>query len=137
MDLTVGVWIVPVATIEAGVVEVGVEGVGWVSTFTLYLLLAIMVLLLLSGTFVVGPGDFLTKGLVLGWADHGWVCCEQVCCDWDCCGWVWGWGLDFRLSLPSNFKYVFIFQMREVKGQSFVLQGLHLITWDVLSLLNM
>ena len=44
------------ATVGAGVVEVGVKGVGWVSALTLYLLLAIMVLLLLSGTFVLGPG---------------------------------------------------------------------------------
>ena len=54
-----------------GAVVVGVEGVGWVSTLTLYLLLVIMVLFLLSGTFALGPGAFLTMGLVIGWAGHG------------------------------------------------------------------
>ena len=61
-----------VATVGVGVVEVGVEGVDWVSTLTLYLLLAIMVFLLLSRRFFLDPGDFLTLGLVLGWAGHGW-----------------------------------------------------------------
>ena len=108
VDLTIGVWVLTVATMGAGAVEVAVEGVGWVSALTLYLLLAIMFLLLLSGTFVLGPGDFLTLGLVLGWAGHDWFCCRWICCDW-----VWGWGLDLGPSLPSNSKYVLIFQMRE------------------------
>ena len=44
VDLTNGVWVLTVAIMGTGVVEVGVEGVGWVSTLTLYLLLAIMFL---------------------------------------------------------------------------------------------
>ena len=109
VDLTIGVWVLTVAIMGVGVVEVGVEGVGWVSTLTLYLLLAIIVLSLLSGTFVLGPGAyFLTMGLVLGWAGHSWVCRGQVCCSW-----VWGLGLGSGPSFPSNSKYVFIFWMRE------------------------
>ena len=97
------------ATVGVGAVEftgavgVVVVGTGWARTLTLYPLLAIMVLLLLSGTFVSGNGAFLTMGLVLGWAGHGWVCC----------GWVWDWGLDFGPSFLSNSKYDFIFWMRE------------------------
>ena len=71
IDVTIGVWVLRVATMGVGVVEVGVEGLGWASTLTLYLLLAIMVLLLFSVMFALGPGDFLTLGLVLGWASHG------------------------------------------------------------------
>ena len=47
VDLTTGVWVLTVATM--GVVEVGMEGVGWVSTLTLYLLLAIK-------SLALGPG---------------------------------------------------------------------------------
>ena len=65
VDLTNGVWVLTVATMGAGVVKVGVEGVDWVSTLTLYLLLVTMVLLL---SLILGPGAFLTMGLVLGWA---------------------------------------------------------------------
>ena len=103
--LLCGIWVEVVATVGAGVVEftgavvVRVEGVGWVSTVTLYLLFAIMVLFILSGTFALGPGTFLTMGLVLGWAGHGWDCCGQVCHHWD-----WGWGLGFGPSFPSNSR---------------------------------
>ena len=71
MDLTFSVWVLRVASVGVGVVEVGVEGVGWVGILTLYLLLAIMVVLLLSVTFVLGPGDFLT--LLWGWCLVGLV----------------------------------------------------------------
>ena len=81
MDFTIGVCVLTVATMGVGVVEVGVEGVVWVTTLTLYLLLAIMVFLFLSGTYVLGPGDFLTLGLLLGWAGHGWFCCGCISCD--------------------------------------------------------
>ena len=46
VDLVTGIWVEVVATMWACVVEVRVEGVGWVSTLTLYLLLVIMVLFL-------------------------------------------------------------------------------------------
>ena len=105
VDLTTDVCVLRVATVGAGAVEVGVEDVGWVS---LYHLLAIMVFLLLLVTFVLGPGDFLTLGLVFGWAGLGWFGCI-----WIYCGWVQGWGLDLGPSLPSNFRYIFIFWMRE------------------------
>ena len=88
VDLTDGFWVLTVATMGMGAVEIGMEGVGWVSNLTLYLLLAIMVLFLLSGTFSLDLGAFLTMGLVLGWTGHGWVSWG-----WVCCGWVWGWGL--------------------------------------------
>ena len=86
-----------------GAVEVGMEGVGWVSTLTLDILLAIMVFLLLSVTFILGPRDFVTLGLVFGWAGLGWFGCI-----WVCCGWVWGQGLDLGPSLPSSSKYILI-----------------------------
>ena len=73
VDLFTGIWVLTVATVGAGVVEVGVEDIGWVSTFTLYPLLVIMVLLLLS--FALGPGAFLMMRLVLGWAGHSLDCC--------------------------------------------------------------
>ena len=73
VDLTIAVCVLTVTTVMAGAVEVGVEGVGWVSTLTLYLLSAIIVFLLLS--FTLGTGDFLTLGLVLGWASLCWFCC--------------------------------------------------------------
>ena len=75
VDLTIVVCVLTVAMVGAGVAETGVESVGWMSTLSLYLLLAIMVFLLLSVTFVLGPGDFLTLGLVLGWVGCGWFCC--------------------------------------------------------------
>ena len=80
-----GVCVLIVATAGVGMVEVGVEGVGWVSTLTLYLLLAIMVFLLLTGTFALDPGDLLTLTLVLGWAGHDWFCCRWFGHDWVCC----------------------------------------------------
>ena len=108
LDLTIDVCVLTVTTMGAGAVEVGVEGVGWVSNFTLYLLLAIMVFLLLSVTFILGSGDFLMLGFVLGWAGLGWFGCI-----WVCCGWVLGWGLDLGPSLPSSSRYILIFWMRE------------------------
>ena len=48
-------------------------------------------------------------------------------CDW---GWCWG------QSLPSSSRYIFIFLIADRQGQSLVLQGLHDMTWVVLSLLN-
>ena len=81
VDLTIDVLVLTVATVGEGVLEVGVEGVGWMSTLTLYLLLATMVLLPLSGIFVLGPGDFLNLGLVIGWAGHSLFCCRWICCN--------------------------------------------------------
>ena len=108
VDLIIGVCVLTVTTMGAGAVEVGVEGVGWLSTLSLYLLLAIIIFLLLSVTLILGPGDFLTLGFVLGWAGLSWFGCICICCSW-----VWGWGLGLGLSLPSSSRYVFIFQMRE------------------------
>ena len=84
MDLAVGVLVLTVPTEGVDTVEAGVDGVGWVSILTFYLLLAFMVLLLLSGTFVLGPGNFLTMGwclvgLVLaGFDAHRFVAAEFV-----------------------------------------------------------
>ena len=86
VDLTIGACVLTVATMGAGAFEVWVEGVGWVCTITLYLLLAIIVFLLLS--FTLGAGDFLTLGLMLGWAGLCWFCCIWASCDWVGCGWV-------------------------------------------------
>ena len=61
MDLTNGVWVLTVVTVGVGAVEVGVEGVGWVSNLTLYLLLVIMVLFLSS--LALGPGASLIMGV--------------------------------------------------------------------------
>ena len=114
VDLVTGIWVEVVATVGVGAAEftgavgVVVVGTAWARTLTLYPLLAITVFFLLSGMSVLGPGAFLTMGLVLGRAGHGWVCCGQVCGNW-----VWGWGLCFGPSFPSNSKCVFIFLMRE------------------------
>ena len=106
VDLTTGVWVEAVATVGEGPVGVVVVGTGWARTLTLYPLLVIMVLFLLS--LALGPGAFLAIGLEFwgqvlvlgcGWIGHGWVC----------------WGLGLGPNLPSNSKYVFIFQMREVR----------------------
>ena len=74
-----------------------VVGTHWERTLTLYPLLVIMVLFLLSLAF--GARAFLTMRLVLGWAGCSWVCCG-----WVCCSWVWDWGLDFEPRFPSNSK---------------------------------
>ena len=86
VDLTIGVCVLTVATMGAGAVEVGVEGVGWVSTLTLYLLLAIIIFLHLL--LMLGARDFLTLGLVLGLASLCCFCCTWTCCSWIGCGWV-------------------------------------------------
>ena len=74
-----------------------VVGTGWSRTLTLYPLLAITVLFLLSLTF--GLSAFLTLELVLGWTGH-----DCVCCGWFCVDWVWDWDLGFGPSLPSNSR---------------------------------
>ena len=60
--LTTDIWVEVVATVGVYAVGVGVVGVGWTFTLTLYPLLVSMVLLLLS--FVLGPGAFLLMGLL-------------------------------------------------------------------------
>ena len=103
VDLVTGIWVQLVATVGIGAAEftgavgVVIVGTGWARTLTMYPLLVITVLFLLSLGF--GAGAFQTMGLVLGWVGHGWVCCG-----WDCCGWVWGWGLGFGPSFLSNSK---------------------------------
>ena len=90
-------------------------GLGLATTHTLYFFVG-MSFLILSVTFV----SFLTWGLALGRAGLDWF--------------VWGWNLG--PSFPSNSRLVFIFLIRVGWGWSLVLQGLHLIIWHVLSLLN-
>ena len=105
VNLVTGIWVEVVATVRVraeeltGVVGVVVIGTGWARTLTLYPLLAITALFLLSGMFAKGCGALLTMVLVLGWAGHSWVCCG-----WVCCSWIWGWGLNFGPSFPSNCK---------------------------------
>ena len=101
VDLIFGVCVLTLPTMGVDAVEVGVKGVSWVNTLTLYLPLPIIVFLLLPLT--VGAGDFLTLGLVLGWAGHSWFCCIWTCCDWVGCDWVWGW--DFGLGTKSPFQF--------------------------------
>ena len=60
VDLTNGAWVLTLATMRAGAVEVGVEGVGLVSTLTLYLHFAIMV-----------PFLFITCLGSCGFPNHG------------------------------------------------------------------
>ena len=104
VDLVTGIWGEAVAIVGAGAVEftgaagVGVVGMGWAITFTLYLPLASMVLLFLS--LVLGPRASLVMGLAI-WGDALVLGCS----------WVWGWSLGMGPSLPSNSKY--IFWMRE------------------------
>ena len=81
VNLVTDILVEVVATVVVGAAEfTGAVGVvvvstGWARTLTLYPLLSIIVLFLLSGMFVLGPGVFLTMGLVLGWVGHGWICC--------------------------------------------------------------
>ena len=86
------IWVDVVAVIGAVVV-----GMGWFRTLTLYPILAITVLFLLSLAF--GVGSFLTLELVPGWIGH-----DCVCCGWFCADWVWDWDLGFGPSLPSNSR---------------------------------
>ena len=98
VDLTIGVWVLTVATVGAGAVEVGMEGVGWASTLTLYLLLAIMVFLLLSGTFVLGPWGFPVSG-VGAWLSWSWLVLLLM-------GLFWlGLGLGPGLGTKSPFQF--------------------------------
>ena len=110
VDLSTGIWVEVVPTVGVGAVGIRLEGIGWVNTLTLYLLLASMVLFLLS--LVLGPGAFLVMGLLFlggalvlgcGWVGHGWVFYRWVC----------GWGLGLGPSLPSSSKYIFIFWKSE------------------------
>ena len=107
------------------VVTLSALGVGacmdLVSTHTLYHLVGINFLIF---SFVLVP--LLTKGLVLGLMGLGWF--------WFC--WGFGFCLGFGPSFPSNSRYVLINLMRDGCGWSLVLQGLHLIIWYILSLLN-
>ena len=70
-DFTMGIWVETVTTVGVDAVEftsvigVGVVGMGWAITPTLYLLLVSMAIFFLS--FVLGPGDFLVMGLLF-WA---------------------------------------------------------------------
>ena len=54
-DLVTGIWVLTVVTVGMGAVEVGVENKGWVSTLTLYPLVAIMVLFLCHLLWDLGP----------------------------------------------------------------------------------
>ena len=103
VDLTFGIWVLTVATKGAGVVDVGVEGVGWVSTLTLYL------------PFGYHGSSFLVRNICFG----SWGFPDPVVGAW--LSWSWlvllqlGWlqlGLGLGPSLPSNSKYVLIFQIR-------------------------
>ena len=85
---------------------------------------AILALNLLVGAilipFSVTLLPFLALGLVSGWEGLNWVLEDQ----------------GFRPNFPSNSKNVLIFLMIVGWRQSLVLYGVHLINWDVLSLLN-
>ena len=96
-DLVTGIWVEVVATVRVGAVGVMLEGIGWASTLTVYLLLASTVPLLFS--LVLSPRAFLVMGLLFwgqvlvlgcGWVGHGCVCCS----------WVWGWGLVWDQAFP-------------------------------------
>ena len=108
-DFIMGIWVEVVATVGlgtvgvefTGVIGVGVVGMTWAITLTLYLLFTgALVLLILSA--ILGPGVFLVNGLLL---------CEGALLFG--CDWVWGWGLGFEPSLPSNSRYVLIFLIKE------------------------
>ena len=90
-------------------------GSGLATTFTLYFFVGINLFL-----FSVTLDSFLTWGLVSGRGDLNWLDCD------------WGFGPNFT----SSSRYVFIFFMMVGWGWSLVLHRLHLISWHVLSLLN-
>ena len=80
----------------------GVVSMGWAITLTSYLLLVGTLVLLFFCSDILGPGTFLVMGLLF------WGGALVLGCSW-----IWGWGLGFGQSLPSNSRYIFIFQMRE------------------------
>ena len=88
---------------------------GLATTCTLYLYVGLCFLLLL-----VAFASLLTRGLVLGWMGLDWFC--------------WDWILD---PTPLLFEMGSHFLDKSGVGWSLVLQGLHLIIWHILSLLNM
>ena len=88
---------------------------GFSMTFTLYFFIGVSFFL-----FSVALVSFLISGLVTGWVGLDWS--------------DWGWS--FGPNFPSSSRYVFIFLIMVGWGQSLVLQGLHLMIWHVLSLLN-
>ena len=107
-DFTMGIWVdaLDMAALGVGIGltgadVVGVVGKGWAITLTLYLLFA-GTLVLLFFSIILGPGDFLVNGLLFcgGVLVYG-------------CDWVWSWDLGSGPRLPSNYRYVFIFWMRE------------------------
>ena len=79
-----------------GAIGIGVVGMGWVITLTLYLLFAGSLVLLFL-LHILGPGALLVKGLLL------WEGALVLGC-----AWVWGWVLGLGLHLPSNSTYVII-----------------------------
>ena len=82
VDLVTGIWVEVVVTVGVGAVGFGVDGIGWVSTHTLYLLLVSTDLLLYS--LALGPRALLVIRLVFwGWA-------LSFGCGWVHHGWVWG-----------------------------------------------
>ena len=94
VDLVTGVWVLTVATVGVGVVEVGMEDVGWMSTLTLYLLLVIMALFLLS--LALGPGAFLIMGWCLVGLVTAWFIVDRFALAGFVAAWfgVGAWALD-------------------------------------------
>ena len=100
-DLTMAIWVEVVATVGIGAVRdkftgavgIGVTGIGWVITLTLYLLLVGTFVLLFFCSDTLSPGAFLVMGLLFweGALVPG-------------CGWIWGGSLGLGLSLPSNSR---------------------------------
>ena len=76
VDLVTGVWVEVVATVGVGAVGVGMEGIDWVSTLTLYLLLVSIVLLLLS--LALSPWAFVVMGLLFQGGALVLVLCKVV-----------------------------------------------------------
>ena len=105
-DFTTGIWVgaVEVSIVGVGTAgrigftgEVGVEGIGWVITLTLYLLFTSALALLFFSSFMVTKvflvNEFLSwEGVLV----HGYK-----------------WGLGFGPSLPSSSRYVFIFLIKD------------------------
>ena len=103
VDFTMGIWLEVLATAEigivgvklTGVVGIGVVGMGWAITLTLYLLSASTLVLLFFCYDILGPGDFLVMWLLF------WGGALVLGCGWVGIS-VWVWDQTYPLILVTS-----------------------------------
>ena len=120
-DLVTGIWVEVVGTMGVGAVGVEVEGIGWASPLTLYLLLASMVLLVTC----LGSWGFSSHGVgVLGVGTGAWLVMAGVG------AWVWDQAFPLVPNMFSSFRW------RRGKDRALYSKGSCFMIYDVLSLWN-